>query len=289
MLSSDWSLVLFTILVQTAVGMLMISEIVRLTTGATAESLRWQAPTSCLLTALALLVSLSHLGTPTHSIFTILNVGSSWLSREILSVGGFFLLVLALTLLRRRTPSAKATTLALTAVIVGLAAIMVMSRVYLLETVPSWNTVATVLGFYGTVLLLGSVASGLVKVLQQVVTHSDEEDAGSAFGIFGVTVILGLTLKFVGIALSMLALSVANNYGVSGLGLITDDGVWALVLRIVLICAGTALFAWVGYRAMGSGRSRLVLGSTAGALILTLGGEIIGRLMFYGSYLRIGL
>jgi anaerobic dimethyl sulfoxide reductase subunit C (anchor subunit) len=151
--TNEWSLVLFTILMQTSVGLLLASEAARLVTGVPRGALSWQTPTAGGLAAAGLLLSLTHLGTPAHSVFTILNVCSSWLSREILSTGAFFLALVALIALRARTPGQNAWGMSAVAVLLGLAAVAVMSRVYLLVSVPVWDTVATVLSFFGTALL----------------------------------------------------------------------------------------------------------------------------------------
>lgn len=285
MLSSDWSLVLFTILIQTAVGMLVISEIGRLKNGTEGHAQNWQAPSVCLLAALGLVMSLSHLGTPSHSVFTILNLGTSWLSREILTVGGFFGLVLVLTVMRRKNP-ASGTPVAVAAMIVGLIAIAVMTNVYLLKAVPGWNTVATALSFFGTTLLAGSVATGVIIRLEN--RQMEPESAGIP-GILVFASLLGLTIQVIAIALGMLALGVEDNAGGSALSMIAQSGQMALAARIAMICAGAGLFAWVGGKAMAAKQPRFVTGYTVSALVLVLTGEVIGRLMFYGTYMRIGL
>ncbi|MGE4423141.1 MAG: dimethyl sulfoxide reductase anchor subunit family protein [Pseudodesulfovibrio sp.] len=288
MFSSDWSLVLFTVLTQTAVGIIVISEITRLAVGKSGAPLRWQVPAACLLTALGLIFSLTHLGTPLHSVFTILNLGSSWLSREILSVGAFFILILLLMLQRRKNPEAKAVPLAVAAVVVGLGAVFVMTKVYLLPTVPVWNSISTAVGFYGTMLLSGAVAGGLVGSLE-IRHRADGGSTGTAtIMTFSAAAMTGLVLKFIGIVLSMIALNNADNFGMNGLAMVADEGVAALVARIVMICAGVTLFIGFAFKAMHAQVKHFVNPALC-AVVLVLAGEIIGRLMFYGTYLRIGI
>lgn len=288
MFSSDWSLVLFTILVQSAVGIVVITEGARLFFGADGKTLRWQTPVACLMTALGLLLSLTHLGTPLHSVFTIMNLGDSWLSREILSVSGFFGVVLAITILRMRAPEAKAQVLSAIAVVLGLVAVFVMTRVYLLETVPVWNTVATAFSFYGTMLLAGAVASGVIGSIENSGNECDES-CTSVTGLLCISAQVGLALKFIAIVLSMIALSNMDGVGTSGLDLVAEEGVGVLVARIAMICVGVGVFTWFGVKAIGTKQLRLSMNPALCALALVMAGEILDRLMFYGTYMRIGI
>ena len=90
MIFTEWSLVFFTVLAQTAIGMLLVSEIVFMRSNSpVGKALSRQLPIVTLLTGASLFLSLTHLGTPLHSAYTILNAGSSWLSREILVISAF--------------------------------------------------------------------------------------------------------------------------------------------------------------------------------------------------------
>lgn len=79
-----WSLVIFTLLGQAAAGMLILSFFSR-----TADTSRAKAWAACILLGVGALASLEHLSDPTVSFYTITNVETSWLSREILFVGLF--------------------------------------------------------------------------------------------------------------------------------------------------------------------------------------------------------
>ncbi len=288
MFSSEWSLVLFTVLTQAAVGIVVISELTRILVKGSGAHLSWQAPAACVLTALGLILSLTHLGTPMHSVFTILNLGSSWLSREILVTGCFFAVILLLVLQRRKAPESAATPLSLAAIVVGLGAIFVMTRVYLLPTVPVWNSVATSVGFFGTMLLSGAVSCGVLGSMENRFCK-DAEGCSSMAGVFCIAALVGLTLKFLGIVLSMNALNNTDNYGMNALHMVADKGIDGLVAWIIMVCAGVGLFSWFAVKAMGAKQIRLIANPALCALVLVLAGEIIGRLMFYGTYMRIGI
>ncbi|QLA18360.1 dimethyl sulfoxide reductase anchor subunit family protein [Desulfolutivibrio sulfoxidireducens] len=287
--TNEWSLVLFTILMQTSVGLLLASEAARLVGGGSSGgALSWQSPTACGLAALGLLLSLSHLGTPTHSVFTILNISSSWLSREILFTGAFFLSLLVLTAQRVRTPGHNAWGMSAVAVLLGLAAVAVMSGVYLLVSVPVWDTVATVLSFFGTALLLGAVVGGLLYAIQSGRTPASNGSSGLS-GIFCAVAILGLALQLLGIPLGLAAIGTAPAPTLAAPFALSSGGLGLLALRIVLIFFGAVLFAWTMFRPLSFGNPRLLVRLGVCALICVLAGEVLGRLLFYGSYLRLGV
>ena len=146
-----WSLVIFTLLGQAAAGMLILSFFSR-----TADTSRAKAWVACILLGVGALASLEHLSDPTVSFYTITNVGTSWLSREILFVGlfgaGLLLWLITLNAWARRL-----------AAILGLAFVYVMSRVYTIPTVPFWNSLFTYWLFLAASLLLGCRPEGSRK------------------------------------------------------------------------------------------------------------------------------
>lgn len=155
-----WSLVIFTLLGQAAAGMLILSFFSR-----TADTSRAKAWAACILLGVGALASLEHLSDPTVSFYTITNVGTSWLSREILFVGlfgaGLLLWLITLNAWARRL-----------AAILGLAFVYVMSRVYTIPTVPFWNSLFTYWLFLATSLLLGS---SLLLFMDALATRKDPE------------------------------------------------------------------------------------------------------------------
>lgn len=94
MFAEEWPLMMFTLISQLAIGSFIMLACVRLfltkQEGATASKFTnpgFKAVGA--LMVLSLIFSLFHLGTPTGAYRSILNLGSSWLSREILTAGGF--------------------------------------------------------------------------------------------------------------------------------------------------------------------------------------------------------
>ena len=90
-------LVLFTVLSQAAVGVAWVAAFKR-----EASAGRAPALLSAVLLGLGLAASLLHLGHPTMAATALRNLGTAWLSMEILTAGLFFALVLAGAVFRKK-------------------------------------------------------------------------------------------------------------------------------------------------------------------------------------------
>jgi anaerobic dimethyl sulfoxide reductase subunit C (anchor subunit) len=292
MVGSEWPLVYFTILVQMSVGLLIVSEVACLAGGAAARDLlRGRESFSFVLGVAGLAFSFGHLGTPMHSPFALLNLGHSWLSREILCTSAFLASLVALAITRHTSPfKAFAGPVGVAAFLLGLATVYVMSRVYTLVTVPAWNSPATLLNFVGAALLPGALAAGLLAYFRWpgedgVETRSPIACVMSLVLLFAG---LGLLAKFVEIPVSLFAGLPTNARGVSATAAVLTDGMVPYVLQIVLLIVGTALFVYVGNAAMRGNKAVLSVVGT-GALFITLAGEVLGRFAFFDMHVLIGL
>lgn len=156
-------LVAFTILAQLAVGAFLAQGL--LLSGPAAST----AASNSLLLAngpfllLALLASLFHLGSPAVAYRAIANLGSSWLSREILFALLFTGLGGGYAALARwgSLPGGTQTGLRALVAVCGLGLILCMAKLYMLRTVPAWNHWLTPASFLATSLLLGSLSAGV--------------------------------------------------------------------------------------------------------------------------------
>src|SRR5690606_37481499 len=127
--------------------------------------------------ALGFLSSLFHLSKPMNAYLSVLNVGSAWLSREILFGVIFFVLGSVFTVMQWKkiaTPAARSFVASITALI-GLAFVFSMTQIYQLRTVPAWNTLATPVSFFVTTFLLGTLAVGAAYVANY--NHLRRKDA----------------------------------------------------------------------------------------------------------------
>lgn len=164
-----WSLIIFTILSQMAVGAFWALMAVALffsshyesneVIGLTLPSLM----TVVVIMLVSLLISLTHLGSPLIAYQAILKFRSSWLSREII-FGLLFTLTsgtYAYLLFGQIGFSYTRSVIAWLAAICGFLLVYSMSRLYMLRTVPVWNTPYTPISFFLTALILGGLLAGL--------------------------------------------------------------------------------------------------------------------------------
>ncbi len=160
MLNTEWSLVFFTTISQLAVG-IMIAVLLFVFAKKQNGYAKLNQPTlyfAAGLMLIALILSFLHLNNPGNAFYALSNLKTSWLSREILFVSLFlFCLVLVNLILYFKRPGVKYyRAFILITTIVGVIMVYTMSKLYIIPTVPAWNSVSTLIGFYSTALLLGS-------------------------------------------------------------------------------------------------------------------------------------
>lgn len=166
----EWPLVAFTILSQTAVGLCLFLFLPIVLTAGTP----WTdaARASVLLIILLILgpgvlaaaVSFFHLRHPFRARRVLANLGTSWLSREILFELAFLAFVaLAFWLVRTGREGGALFKAALAAaMLAGVLFLLSMSKLYMLETLPAWSSARTLLSFAATALNLGALLTALV-------------------------------------------------------------------------------------------------------------------------------
>ena len=162
------ALILFTLLTQAAIGAFIIFYLIHPWIAQIAGKAVTHVMTRSFLLAigalfgLGLLVSLFHLGTPLLAYRALANLRSSWLSREILFALIFACLWASVALLEWRQDGASFIQNLLTwlTAMSGLALIYCMSRVYMLRTLQTWNSLSTPLSFYITSFISGAILVG---------------------------------------------------------------------------------------------------------------------------------
>jgi anaerobic dimethyl sulfoxide reductase subunit C (anchor subunit) len=165
----EWPLVGFTVLGQLAVGVYLLAGSVlflaRRTSGVPAvDGARSAVPLAVLgLMSAAAALSLFHLHRPARAWSVLSNLGTSWLSREILSGLTFTGLAGLLGFLDGLGTVGPGLIKALFVLggLAGAAFILTMSRLYMLPAVPAWNGPFTPLSFVLTSAALGATASSL--------------------------------------------------------------------------------------------------------------------------------
>jgi anaerobic dimethyl sulfoxide reductase subunit B len=163
------ALVAFTLLVQAAAGAFLGLAVLDLAGAAAGDRFGPSYAIVAATAALAMALSLLHLGRPRNAWRAMANVRASWLSREILFVTLFTAgsAAAALTAPGSGSGLPKQALLAGTAAC-GAGALYSMVRVYRMRTVPAWDRMATVLGF-----VQATGALGLLLALLLVTVHAD--------------------------------------------------------------------------------------------------------------------
>ncbi len=117
----------------------------------------WAAIAAFAVGALALAGAPAHLGRPIHAVRAWRNWRSSWISREVITLGAFAGLAQAYAAaLWFQVPQADMVGAA--AVVAGFVGVYSSSRIYLLKARPAWNTGFTIADFFLTALSLGFLA-----------------------------------------------------------------------------------------------------------------------------------
>ena len=295
----DWALVIFTLLVQMAVGIVGVFAVfsfideIRFPQTLSADlydTLFWGI---LILLILSVLSGIFHLTRMRNVKFVLANLKQSWLSRETLLGLSFGFVILALGLMRLTQidiPNLLAILL-WAGTLIGLALVFGMSSVYRLRTVPAWNTWATPISFLLSTLILGALS---LSIAVSLLTQAYPRDGSELNGItdllwylgWGSAILLStqLLLAFLrdryllwrGKDASQSVVQVKRNHPI--LGVLRE----AFGLLAIGLCI---LFALQPYSNIDFGLDV----SVAAAFLLALSSEIIGRFLFYASYKRSGL
>jgi len=309
---NEFPLVVFTIIAQMSVGSFVVLGLIHLLAGRAGRRSadvidRVSDPALYAIgpiLVVGLLASMMHLGTPIRAINALGHLDSSWLSREILfgllfaAFGGAFAFCQWFKWLTPRQRQG----LAGLAALVGLALIWSMTMVYRLPTVPAWDSWATPVRFFATTLLLGSLAVGAAFVVTADVrrrrgTAADEASntviMTSLRGIaLGAIAMLGVEFVVLPLYLGQLATDGSVATAASADTLANTYGGYA-ALQLVLVFLGVALLGLflsrLATRFSSAVQVQLLAVAPVAAFVLVLVGEIVGRMLFYASYARIGL
>jgi DMSO reductase iron-sulfur subunit len=268
--TNELPLVIFTVLVQMAVGAFIVLGAF---TGWVTDSFGGLSFAPLLATgiifAIGVLASLLHLGSPLRAYRALFHLRTSWLSREILSVGLFGVGWAVFCGLLYSLPTFTSLLWGIygLAALAGLALIYCMARVYRLSSLPAWNNRMTSATFYLTAGLLGLLLSaallapgfrpGLISLLQVANGPLDNLiTSGAAIGLL----LLALDLALQG--------RQATSKG-------TDF--WLAQLRLALSVAAMLPLAVMLAGVRGDWSPTLF----ALAFCLALGAQLIGRWLFY--------
>lgn len=281
--SSEWSLLFYTLLGQFSAGlataMLAYATINRQHAGE--EQARFFKIGLLIATGtigVALLISFLHLSAPLSSVFALTNLTSSWVSREILMVSAYAASIFVTTMYWQFYKKKKRLTIPLLAIssVLGLTMVLTMAKLYMIDTIPVWNTPGSLIAFYINTFLLGSSFALLLLY------HSHKGNFERNIEIVLVFTIIGvLAVKFVTGLIGWDA-STSQNVAYTGSGYhpIWDALSWAWLLGLGMLIRRV----FPNPRDANTGIRLFLL-----AFVFFVVAEFAARVIFFSSYFRVGV
>lgn len=155
----EWPLILFTLATQFACGLTLAATVFESKARpADAVLMRPLALAIFPAAALGILISIAHLGHPLMAWRSVVNLGQSRLSLEVILTAVFALLALAYSGFWWMGRTEGRLVLGAASSVAGIAAVMAGAALYTVPTQPAWNSGWVPASFLGTAVLLGGLA-----------------------------------------------------------------------------------------------------------------------------------
>jgi anaerobic dimethyl sulfoxide reductase subunit C (anchor subunit) len=298
---AEWPLVIFTLMMQMAVGLFLLLVAFQF---ASPESMNTNLTDDLIFTSFVLidailivgvLAASYHLDHPTNARLAMANLKKSWLSREMflgLSFGFIMAILSGLAWLDGRF-AFLSNLLLIIGSAVGIALLYAIPRIYMLRTVPTWNSIIVPLSFFSTSLLLGSILFGVLFsfLLPSLYNASDLSQAIQGFLLWIEFGALGLT--FVQVLFNYMMLK--GFHSQTRLMDTRAESTWIkyrliFMLRLGFGIIGIALYIsfmdqLIGiFHSQGSWGFLLLV-----SFLLIFLSELSGRILFYISYKSAGI
>ena len=230
----------------------------------------------------ATLSSFLHLGNPANAPRALNNLSGSWLSREILAIGVFTTSLLITLMLGWKTgnPGTLKYLMVLSS-LAGMALLWTMARIYVMPTIPAWNSWNTPVSFISTALGLGLLTLLFLNNNGSIII------ADHILRIFWIALITILLIEIVSAVTHQHKLATMDQ-GMDKL--VFHKGTFYRVFLVrmailIFICQLAVALAFKPELLPGNSDSLWV------SLLFVSGiaQELTGRLLFYSSYFRIGV
>jgi len=275
----EWPLVLFTVLGQCVVGAVIVMGLAWNAASNNSELQQRMVRSMFfiwLLMGIAFIASVMHLGSPLRAFNSLNRVGQSALSNEIASgsvffaIGGFWWLMAIL----KKMPVAIGKVWLAATMVLGLLFVWAMTRVYQIDTVPTWHNSYSTWSFFMTVLLGGPLLGTLLLRAVGYSKHGQKLATLSVLALFATIMIIVLQ----GSELADIQSSVQDASA------LVPDYASLQVWRIALIALGLGCWICPMVRRTPSKTAGLLFG-----FILVVVGECLGRGIFYGLHMTVGM
>lgn len=247
-----------------------------------------------IVTGVALLVSIFHLGRPLHAYKALKMWRRSWLSREVLlftlfSFSGaiFATLLLAENYFGFKLPYGMHLVFGGVVSLLGMAGIFASAKIYRVPARPAWNTVRTPLRFFLTGFILGPLFALVVYSLYIAVEGGPEKISAVFLGTAGALIAVSSIAAF-----SQLLVLVARLFSLrpAEQGELFDSAFLLIhrfrrhfLIRIALLVFGNFVLPLWLFTSLNSGeRSSVSFAALAiASFTISLLGELLGRYLFF--------
>ncbi|HBV0667467.1 TPA: dimethyl sulfoxide reductase anchor subunit, partial [Klebsiella pneumoniae] len=230
------------------------------------------------LMGIGFIASTMHLGSPLRAFNSLNRVGASSLSNEIASGAIFFAVggIGWLLAMCKKLPAGLRSLWLVVTMVLGVIFVWMMVRVYnTIDTVPTWYTVWTPLSFFLTLFIGGPLLGYLLLRVAGV--------DGWALRLLPVVSLLALLVSIMVVVMQGSELATIRSSVQQASALVPDYGL-LMAWRVVLLALAQA--CWCVPQIRGRKPAVSLLGL---AFVLILAGEMIGRGIFYGLHMTVGM
>lgn len=277
----EWPLMIFTVFGQCVAGGFIVLALT-LMTGKLPREQEQRVVGSMfglwVLMGIGFIASTMHLGSPLRAFNSLNRVGASSLSNEIASGAIFFAIggIGWLLAVCKKLPAGLRSLWLVVTMALGVIFVWMMVRVYnTSDTVPTWYTVWTPLSFFLTLFIGGPLLGYLLLRVAGV--------DGWAMRLLPVVSLLALLVSIMVVVMQGSELATIRSSIQQASALVPDYGL-LMAWRVVLLAL--ALACWYVPQIRGRKPALSLLGL---AFVLVLAGEMIGRGVFYGLHMTVGM
>lgn len=303
--TQEWALIIFTILTQMSVGAFLVLGAVHFFVNRKAGEQEADRMTDRILIAivvtlaLGFVASLFHLGSPLNAPKAVLNLATSWLSREIL-LGVIFAVVgvifVALQWFKKGSVALR-TLVAWVAAIIGVAFVYSQSNIYMLKTQPAWNMATTPIFFFASTLLLGVLAVGAALVANCAIAQKKNPDCADSqhklmletMRWLAIASVVLVGIEIVVTPLYLVALGTGPSVAQESLRLIATRLNAAFIIRMVFGFIGAVVLVIFIYRNAVTSTMKSLGALAFGAFAFVLVAEVLARFVFYAAHVGLGI
>ncbi|HEN3722657.1 TPA: dimethyl sulfoxide reductase anchor subunit family protein [Klebsiella pneumoniae] len=277
----EWPLMVFTVFGQCVEGGFIVLALA-LMTGKLSREQELRVVGSMfglwVLMGIGFIASTMHLGSPLRAFNSLNRMGASSLSNEIASGAIFFAVggIGWLLAVCKKLPAGLRSLWLVVTMVLGVIFVWMMVRVYnTIDTVPTWYTVWTPLSFFLTLFIGGPLLGYLLLRVAGV--------DGWALRLLPVVSLLALLVSIMVVVMQGSELATIRSSVQQASALVPDYGL-LMAWRVVLLAL--ALACWCVPQIRGRKPAVSLLGL---AFVLILAGEMIGRGVFYGLHMTVGM